>query len=115
MIGVVDLSTGSTPAARRCSALRFSDLGESRFVILGVLIDGLLYLSKQTAVILFVRNSITQVEHRVGFAPIFAVFPDFNRFATHLMLEFHQPRIFYVVTVMKKNLVVDRNQPGLKI
>src|SRR6266705_1453290 len=104
----------SFPTARVNRTLRFRDFRKTLFIALCVLFDSLFDFSKETAMKFFFRYSVAKKHHGVCFSPILTVLPNLDRIATHLLRQLDQLRIVYVVTVAKKDLVVNRNQLDLK-
>src|SRR5438132_691229 len=107
------LLTQSFPTTRVNRALRLRDFRKTLFIALCVLLDSLFDLSKEAAVKFFFRYPIAKKHHGICFSPILAVLPNLDRIATHLLRQLDQLRIVYVVTVAKKDLVVNRNQLDL--
>src|ERR1051326_8247496 len=103
------------PATRIDRALRFSDFGETLFVILGIFLDGLFDLAEQPAVEFFFRDSIAQKEHCICFAPVLAVFPNLHRIATNFLRDVDQTWVIYVIAVAKKYFVIDGHELNLQI
>src|SRR5437867_2602468 len=103
------------PPASVNRTLFLGDLGEALFVILRVLFDRLFDLRKQATVKLLFLHPVAQKQHGVGFAPIFAVLPNFYRIATHLFGHFYEERIINVMAITEKNLVIGGYQLNLQL
>src|SRR6266700_2346816 len=104
----------SFPTARVNRALRLRNFRKTLFIALCVLFDSLFDLSKETAMKFFFRYPVAEKHHGICFSPILAVLPNLDWVATHLLRQLDQLRIVYVVTVTKKDLVVNRNQLDLE-
>src|SRR5205809_1920290 len=108
-IGEIASLAQSSPAARIRRALRLGNLRETLFVTFRILLDGPLDLIEELAVKPLLVDSVAEKKHGIRLSPIFAIFPNLHRVATHLQSQFLQPRIPGVVPVAEKYLVVDRH------
>lgn len=72
------------PTAELGRWTRVRDVDEALLIRLGVEIDAVPDAAEQRTTHAVFGDTIAQVEHGVCFAPIFTIFPDRNRSATHL-------------------------------
>ena len=97
------------PAAMAAIGCRLSYVKEAFFIAGRVQVDAVLYSAKEQAAQTVLWKSIAKEGHGICFAPVFAIFPDLNRRATHLSRQFDQARIVQVTTVAQEYLVVLRH------
>lgn len=88
---------------------RMHDLKEAFLVTLCIEIYAVSYFVEERTADAVVSNSIAKVEHRIGFAPVFSILPDFNGGATDFVCELDQTGIVRIAPVGQKDTVVFRD------
>ena len=78
------------------------DVEEALLILLGVEIDAVPDPTEQRATHVVFSDAIAQVEHGVGFTPVFTIFPDHNGSAAHLLRKLHELRIAGLAPVMRE-------------
>src|SRR6185295_2818187 len=88
---------------------------KTRFVAFGVQVDTVSDFAEQRAAHALFSEPISKIDHRVGFAPVFTIFPDLHWSTTDFLRHLDQTRIVFIATVGKEDLVVLRDQLALEL
>lgn len=96
-----------SPIARVKRALSFGDFSKTIFVVLCVFLDRPFYFTKEAAIKFFLGHSVADKKQSVCFSPVFAILPNLDWIAAHLLRQFKQSGILSIVTITQKDLVVE--------